>query len=120
MKKAAIGMVVVLALTLGLALPGESARVSQTGCITRFRHGLSSTGKVTVGVSVGNKWFTFYPTRMKQTLRFWLTPAQLAAWEPMLAELRTAAATKAKVIFYYDDSSKWVRLFYTIFNQPCK
>ena len=56
MKKAAIGMLVVLTLTLGSATRGESAKV--LGCITQFSNWVRSNGQLILRVEVGNKWWT--------------------------------------------------------------
>ena len=123
MKKAAIGMLVVMALSFGPVPMGESARVSHTGCITRFEHRLSGTGdRVVVAMRVGNKLFIFQEKmgKIKQGGRLkWITSSVLAAWEPVLAQFRAAAVAKVKVRLWYDDSSKWVKDFFIQFNQPC-
>ena len=43
-------MLVVLILTLGLASPGESARVSHTGCINYFSLKMDGTNKRVAGL----------------------------------------------------------------------
>ncbi len=48
MKKAVVGMVVVLTITLGLASPGESRRITATaGCVKRIRHSVFVSGPQT-------------------------------------------------------------------------
>ncbi len=111
MKKTAFGMLVVLALTLGLASRGESATVSTTGCVSRFRYNIGTNGTVAPMVHVGQKVFWFQPNGIKLGAPFMLNLDQLAKWAPILAQFRDAAARNVKTRVYYDSSSKWVKRF---------
>ena len=102
MRKTAIGMLVVLTLTLGLATRGESAKV--LGCVTQFSNWVRSNGELILRVEVGNKWFNFHPDVVKMGgSSVWLTRAQMVAWEPLVANLRAAAHAKVNVQVRYHD-----------------
>ncbi len=61
MKKAVVGMLVVLVLSFGSVPMGESATKSHVGCIANvFFRVNSSHGKVAVAVYVGNKSLIFW------------------------------------------------------------
>ena len=98
--------------------------MSHTGCITNvFFRVNSSNGRVGVAVLVGSKSFVFWEgkvgkIRLSSNVRM-LTASELAAREPLLAQLRTAAAAKVKVRIVYDDSSKWVKDIWIRYYQPC-
>ncbi len=82
MRKAAFGMLVVLALTFGPVPMGQSATLSYTGCINRIEHRLDRThGRASLSVRVGNKSLNFQTGKMSKikiggTL-IWLTPSRL-------------------------------------------
>ncbi len=123
MKKAAIGMLVVLALTLGLASPGESIRERHyTGCLTQVSQVISSPDRIAVTVYVGNKKFSFRRDRIKMGVRAgFMNYKQMTRWEPVLAQLRAAGIAKVKVTIRYDTevSDGRVSGIYVRFNQPC-
>ena len=120
MKKAAIGMLVVLTLTLGSATRGESAKV--LGCITQFSNWVRSNGQLILRVEVGNKWFVFHPAVVKMGggSSVWLTRAQMVAWEPLVANLRAAAHAKVNVQIRYHGRTKVVSDFQMHFNRRCR
>jgi hypothetical protein len=119
MKKADIGMLVVMTLTLGLATRGESAKV--LGCLTQFSSWVRSNGELILRVEVGNKWFNFHPDVIKISgSSVWLTRAQMAAWEPLVANLRAAARAKINVQVRYHDRTKKVSDFQMHFNRRCR
>ena len=60
MKRAAIGMVVVLTLTLGFASRGEGAAVFKLGCVTTLFTDMRTVGKVKAAVKVGGDFFHFH------------------------------------------------------------
>ena len=94
MKKAAVGMLVVLTLTLVLATRGESAKV--LGCIAQFSNWVRSNGQLVLTVKVGNKLFNFHRKVVKMGgSSVWLTRAQMVTWEPLLANLRAVAHASA-------------------------
>ena len=95
MKKAAIGMLVVFLLTVAFASRGEGIRhrtVTTVGCVTRLHHSMPSDGKVRAAVQVGGIWYYFHANKMMRGRKYSLKYSQLAAWEPVLANFRTAAA----------------------------
>ncbi len=128
MKKAAIGMLVVLTLTLGSATRGESAKV--LGCNWVRSNGqlilrvdwVRSNGQLILRVEVGNKWFVFHPAVVKMGggSSVWLTRAQMVAWEPLVANLRAAAHAKVNVQIRYHDRTKVVSDFQMHFNRRCR
>ena len=56
---------------------------------------------------------------MKRGVGYYLTYRQLAAWEPVLANFRAAAAAKFKANITYEKSSKKVTDIWILFKQPC-
>lgn len=125
MKKAAIGMLVVLALTFGPVPMGESAKVTYTGCINRIEHRLNvARGYASVSVVVGNKRLNFWEGDKMSKIkvggfRRFLKPSELAAREPLLRQFRAGAAAKVKAKVWYNDSTNAVTEFSIRFNTPC-
>ena len=117
MKRAIVGMLVVLALTLGLASPGEGADFVR--CINRLDHKMSSDGRISAVVGLGNEYLVFHRAVIKgRGNHIWLTRARFAEWEQVWTDFRTAALAKIKVRVFYDTSARVTR-FKILPNQPC-
>ncbi len=121
MKKAAIGMVVVMSLTLGLTSPGESKTETYTECVRNiYLKSMGNNERLSAWVRVGSKPFAIDPKGIRLRNAKIMSFTQFGKLEPILAQLRAAAIAKVKVRFKYDSSSMWVKEFHVLFNQPCK
>ena len=131
MRKAAFGMLVVLALTFGPVPMGESAKAKKSkraniGCISIIQQDLDPTrGRASLRVFVGTLILNFQPGKKISNIRIggkrgWLTPNELAAREPLLIQFRAGAAARVKARIWYNKSTKAVTAFAILFNTPCK
>src|SRR4051794_1126805 len=106
MKTLIFGSLLFLAVSFLPLKQAEAATVDETGCVTILSHHHRSDGAMSALVRVGGKWLYFHENdiRVSGPVVF-LTRAQVAAWETLLAEFRAAAAAKVKARIWYDDGT---------------
>jgi len=98
----------------------ESATVDEIGCVTILSHHHRSDAAMSALVRVGGKWLYFHENEIRVSGPVvFLTRAQVAAWETLLAEFRTAAAAKVKARIWYDNATNVLSAHTVDFDKPC-
>ena len=97
MKKAAVGMLVVLALSFGFVPRAESGLYS--GCVRTVDYQFSGD-KIRIRVSIKGRWIHILAGRIKadaHNVRHWITYEQAAMMEPIVRALREHSRANRRV-----------------------
>ena len=124
MRKVLFALLVVSLFAFGLRTVGEGAYTSIFDCISRIDfYGIETPGKAQVTVTVGKTLFVMTADGMifSTSPGTWpyLTYAQVAAFEPILASLRAGAAARVKASVQWNESTNRVFSISVVYGAPC-
>jgi len=120
MNRTIMGVLLALVLSFISVRQAEPAIATEKGCVHGFSHHLNTDGTTSMLVRVGAKWLYFHVNHIKVTGPVvYLTRAQVAAWEPLLADFRAAAIAKVKATVWYDTNTNVLTAHSVRFYEPC-